>query len=832
VNAETTEHTLGRTAATLRSWLSVVVNGLAAGLALAGANAFAELPELTRLTNNESVVLQKFAESEHNITIDGKLDEALWKTLRAYDEFVVIDPDTLVPPGHATHVRLFNTERGLYVGVDMEQPAGTLVKRLSGRDVRSLNRDSINITLDTSGEGRYGFWFGINLGDSLMDGTVLPERKFSSEWDGPWRGATTETETGWSAEMFIPWAAVSMPGSGADRQMGLYMSRKLAYKDERWGWPGLASTKPVFMTALQKMEMQDVEPKQQYNIYPFVATTGDNIEDDVSYRFGADVFWRPSTNFQVNATINPDFGGVESDDVVINLTAVEVFFSEKRLFFQEGQEIFVASPRAAINRNGVGQGGDPYTMVNTRRIGGVAREPINPDNLTISQRELIQPAELIGAVKVNGQSGKLRYGFLGAAEKPTKFDASTVDVNGLLLDENLRSEGSDYAIARVLYETNEGGGGYRALGALSTAVLNNQGDALAQGIDWHYLSNGGGLSMDGQVFTSDIDGEQRGYGGFVDFELTPKRGQRYRLGLEYMDRNIDINDLGFLGRNDRYRVRSSYIRTRSNPVIGRNNQFDIRGFVDQNTSEEYLGAGVFVSDRLTLNNLSSITARLSHFTPAFDDINSFGNGSYRITERTGFSIGYGTNSSDRLSYGFGVGFDEENLGGDSYNARARINWRPIDRMNMELGVRYRKRDGWLLHQQDLNFTTFDASVWQPRFAMEYFFSAYQQFRISAQWVAVKAREQDFFLVPNEPGELIETTKPPGPSDDFAITDMVIQARYRWQIAPLSDLFIVYTRTSDVSLALEDEDLGDLLSRSFNQPISDQLVIKLRYRFGS
>jgi len=831
VNRQAEQKTVCRIEATVRFVLRAVVGALSLFTSLALTSAFAALPEITPLVDKEPVVLQKFTEEEHNITIDGHLDEPLWKTLRAYDEFVVIEPDTLIPPNHATHVRFFNTERGLYVGIDMEQPEGTLVKRLSGRDVRSLNRDSINITLDTSGEGRYGFWFGINLGDSLMDGTVLPERKFSSEWDGPWRGATQETETGWSAEMFIPWAAVSMPAGGDNRQMGMYMSRKLAYRDERWGWPGLASTKPVFMTALQKMKMQDVKPKQQYNLYPFIATTGDNIEDQISHRVGADVFWRPSTNFQVNATINPDFGGVESDDVVINLTAVEVFFSEKRLFFQEGQEIFVASPRAAINNNGVGNGGDPYTMVNTRRIGGVAREPINPDELDISNRELIQPAELVGAVKVNGQSGKIRYGFLGAVEKPTKFDASIVDANGLLLDENLRSDGSDYAIARVLYETNEGGG-YRAIGALSTAVLNGQGDALAQGVDWHYLSNGGGLSMDGQVFTSDIDGEERGYGGFVDFELTPKRGQRYRLGLEYMDRHVDINDLGFLGRNDRYRVRSSYIRTRSDPLIGRNNQFDIRGFADRNTSEEYLGAGVFVSDRLTLNNLSSITARLSHFTPAIDDINSFGNGSYRISERTGFSIGYGTNSSDRFSYGFGLGFDEEQLGGDSYTARARMNWRPIDRLNMELGVRYRKRDGWLLHQEDANFTTFGANFWQPQFALEYFFSAQQQFRISAQWVAVKAREQDFFLVPNEPGDLIETTKPAGPSDDFAITDMVIQARYRWQIAPLSDLFIVYTRTSDVSLALGDEDLGDLLSRSFNQPIGDQLVIKLRYRFGS
>ena len=796
----------------------------------------AELPELTRLTNDESVVLTHHAEGSHGIKIDGRLDEPLWRTLRAYDEFVCIDPDTLDPGTSATHVRLFNTERGLYVGVDMEQPGGTLIKRLSGRDKRNLNRDSINITLDTSGEGRYGFWFGINLGDALLDGTVLPERKFSSEWDGPWRGATAVTNTGWSAEMFIPWAAVSMPtvdstGPSRTRKMGLFMSRKVAYRDERWGWPGLASTKPVFMSALQKVEMQGVEPKQQYNVYPFVAATGDNIDDEVTYRVGADLFWRPSTNFQVNATINPDFGGVESDEVVINLTATEVFFSEKRLFFQEGQEIFVASPRAAVNNNGVGAGGDPYTLVNTRRIGGRAREPQNPDNLDISDRELLQPADLIGAVKVNGQSGQIRYGFLGAAEKQTKFDASIVTSDGQVLTENLHSEGSDYGIARVLYENNTGGG-YRAIGALATAVLNKERDALAQAIDWHYLSSGGGVAIDGQAFTSDIDGEERGYGGFLDFEFTPVRGKRIRLGLEYTDEHVDINDLGFLGRNDRYRIRSAYIRTRSDPLIGRNNQFDVRGFLDQNTSEEFLGGAIFVSNRLTLNNLSSITTRAFHFLPGFDDLNSFGNGSYRITERSGGSIRYNTNSSDRFSYRIGLGLDEEDLGGDSYTANVGINWRPVDRMNLELSMRYRDRHGWLLHQDGQDFTTFDASQWQPRLALEYFFSANQQFTVSAQWVGIKAREQDFFLIPDDPGNLIETSKPPGPADDFAISDMVIQARYRWQIAPLSDLFIVYTRTSDVSFALRDEDLGDVLSRGFNQPIGDELVLKLRYRFGS
>jgi len=791
-------------------------------------------PGTVKITNNAAIDIRSVAATSVNIKIDGKLTEAIWPTLPAYDEFFVIEPDTLKKATSATRVRFFHTERGLYVGIDMEQPAGTLVSRFSGRDVRALNRDSINITLDTSGEGRYGFWFGVNLGGSIQDGTVLPERKFSSDWDGPWRSATAITDRGWSAEFFIPWGTVSMPAiessSGAERAMGLYMSRKVAYRDERWGWPALPNTKPVFMSTLQPMTLHDVQPRQQYNIYPFAAVTGDNIDDDLGYRLGADVFWRPTTNFQVNATINPDFGGVESDDVVINLTAVENFFPEKRLFFQEGQEIFVASPRAAINNNGVGAGGTPYTMVNTRRIGGFPREPRNPDGLNVSQRELIQPAELIGAAKLTGQSGRIRYGFLGALEKETKFDATIAGPNGELLDENLHVAGSDYAIARLLYEDNEGGS-YRALGVLATAVLHEQGNALAQGIDGHYLSPNGGLAIDGQFFTSDIDGEQRGYGGFIDFEYTPKRGRRYRLGLEHMDRNIDINDLGFLARNDRSRIRSAHIRTNSNPRIGRNNQFDVRGFVDRNADNEFLGGAVFVSDRIMFNNFSNLTWRAGHFTPGFDDLNSFGNGSYRINERSSASLRYSTNSSNRFAWQAGIGFDEEDLGGDSYTASAGITWRPLDQLNVELSVRYRDRDGWLLHQEDRNFTTFKATQWQPRLGLEYYFSARQQIRLSAQWVAIKAREDDFFLVPDTPGALIATTKPPGRADDFGLSDMVIQARYRWELAPLSDLFIVYTRTSDVGFALGDENFGDLLDRSLEQPIVDQLVVKLRYRFG-
>ena len=135
------------------------------------------------LQSGESLTIQRAA-PKTAIKIDGHLSDAISVTLPAYDEFLVVEPDTLDRVPHATRVKFFYTDAGLYVGVDMDQPVDPLIGSLSGRDQRQVNRDSIGVTLDTSGEGRYGYWFGVNLGDTLMDGTVLPERQFTSDWDG------------------------------------------------------------------------------------------------------------------------------------------------------------------------------------------------------------------------------------------------------------------------------------------------------------------------------------------------------------------------------------------------------------------------------------------------------------------------------------------------------------------------------------------------------------------------------------------------------------------------------------------------------------------------
>ena len=808
--------------------LSVVV-GLA--ICLCAVHAAAAQTLTINGRGGEAIRLTRIDPERTPIKVDGWVDEQVWQDVAYVDDFVVLEPDTLQPGAHATRLRFVYSERGLFVSAELEQPQETLVKRLSGRDIRD-NRDSVSVTIDTSGEGRYGFWFGINLGDALMDGTVLPERKFTSDWDGPWYGRSQATENGWSMEMFIPWAAVAMPVAAEVRNLGVYVSRKVAYKDERWGWPSLPPTQAQFMSQLAALEVEDIQPRQQYNIYPFTAASYDEVDNEMGYRTGADIFWRPSTNFQLNATLFPDFGNVESDDVVINLTATETFFPEKRLFFLEGQEIFIASPRADTRGTGVGNQGSPYTMVNTRRIGGQPREPAVAAGVEVPQRELVQRTELRGAVKATGQLGRLRYGVLGALEEEVKFDVFAAGE-----PRNLHQDGNDYGVLRLLYE-DSASGAYRALGVLSTAVRNPARDAYAHGVDWHYFSESGRFKMDGQYMMSDIDGiNEKGYGGFLDFELTYRRGLLHRIGLEYFDENFDINDLGFLERNNHYRVRSALSWTTSNLGWAKENQFDIRGFYQKSVTESYRsGGGLFVSDRVLLDNLSAITARVGYLPPVVDDLNSFGNGAYKIDARPSVSLQWDSDSTRVWGYGVAVGYDGEHLGGDSYNLGVTLDWRPSDRFAVKLGIKYFDREGWLLHQGGDLFATFEARQWLPNVAVEYFFSARQQIRLSMQWVGIRGKEQDFFRIPATPSDLIDIAKPSGPgalpSYDFSVSQYAFQLRYRWEIAPLSDIFLVYTRQADQRTLLNDNTFNDVFDNAWRDPLENIFVFKIRYRFGS
>jgi len=776
--------------------------------------AGAEGASLEVTTNGHFPVKRRANDVE--VRIDGRLEEVAWTGLEAHSDFRLIDPDTLEPATLPTEVVMFYTDRGLYVGARMTQDPDTLVEYLSGRDQGFLNRDYFSFTLDTSGEGRYGFWFQLNLGDTKSDGTIRPERNYSMSWDGAWRGSTARTDDGWSAEFFVPWSLVNMPKANGTRTMGFFAQRKVAHSDERHAWPPLPWTKPKFMSEFQRLTLSEVNPRQQYGVIPFVSAGYDRLGGETTRRSGVDVFWRPSSNFQLTSTLNPDFGNVEADDVIVNLENYETFFPEKRPFFQEGQEIFSTNNRMSSD----------MTVLHTRRIGGPAVRPYVPDGFVIPRDSLGRPADLLGAVKATGQQGSFRYGFLGVVEDEARFDALRGAESVVL-----REEGRDFGAVRVLYEHSNGG--YRSLGFLSTAVRHPRREATVNAVDGKFTSSNGRIRASGQVIGSDVTGESGdGIGGIVDLAYTPRQGLTHYVSLDAFDRSIQLNDMGYLRRNDYRRVAYSLWATKSDLKRFRESRGNFRVYRGWNTRGETISAKLSYDHRVTLHNLTQFQLDVELEPERYDDRGSFGNGSFRIDRTMSVEGRYESNSARRFSYSVRHRVANEDIGTGIYHrSQAFVRWRPTDRMTLALALRYADRDAWLLHRANGIFATFAAKDLTPFATMSYFVNARQQVLVAFQWVAIQAEARNFYAMAETPDFLTPVERAPGPRDDFSISRMSLQLRYRWEIAPLSDLFVVY-RNNAALAAGSGTSFGDLFSDTFEETTGENLAIKLRYRFGS
>ena len=781
---------------------------------------------LSELTAQDGIAVQlpqitRIEQSDAEITIDGFIDEDVWKDLPVIDGMKVIDPDTLADTPYETHVRFFYTERGIYLSAMNFQPQETLMARMTSRDVR-LERDGFVVAIDASGEGLYGFYLRINLGNSLTDATILPERTFNFQWDGPWLARTQALENGWSAEYYIPWSMMPLPQVDDDRKIGIYLERQVGHlQGEAWANPPLPGTVNQFLSAFEKYELKDIEPRRQLTYYPFASGIYDGVRDESTYKVGTEIFWRPTSNSLLSASLNPDFGNVESDDVVVNLTAFEVFFPERRVFFLEGQDVFNTSPRTS----GRGGPGGPISLLNTRRIGGAAIYDV-PDEVNVVPTDLSQPSELIGAVKLTGQSGNWRYGTLLASETESQI-AGTLD-DGTQV--TLNAVGRDFSIARLLYEDTSSGG-RRAIGWMGTNLSHPTIDATAHAVDMHYFSADNRFVIDTQIMHSNVDGKT-GNGFLGDVAFRPRRGLQHGLRATYIDDTLDINELGFLTRNDQMNLDYNMFNIESDVPGLRQRTTSLFISNQWNTDGEPVRLGLFLNRGYNTLNNNTYDVSLRYFPERIDDRLGRGTGDFKVEGRYGLNLGFRTNPADKLAFNFDLNLDQDELGPARTGASARFTWRPNDRFSSDLRLDYTDREALLVHKGSGSYTSFESHQWAPRLEMNYFLNAWQQLRFTLQWTALKAFEDRFWQVDSQNLDFLQpVAKSDDDSDNFTISRLTFQARYRWEIAPLSDLFVVYTRGSNLPTD-SFETFQDLLVQSWTDTIVDTLAIKLRYRFGS
>jgi hypothetical protein len=199
--------------------------------------------------------------------------------------------------------------------------------------------------------------------------------------------------------------------------------------------------------------------------------------------------------------------------------------------------------------------------------------------------------------------------------------------------------------------------------------------------------------------------------------------------------------------------------------------------------------------------------------------------------QTGFN--FRSDGARTFSYRLGARLQQEDIGGQKRSYSLDFEYQPTARFSAKLDLNYESSDGWLLHDTGTDFTRFNSERLRPKFELSYFFSAAQQLRISLQWIGIKAFERDRWQLLTRRGDLTLDSREPSanaPGRDFSISRLSFQARYRWELAPLSDLFLVYTRGSDLPSDVQTS-FSDLFQDALDQALVDSLVFKLRYRFG-
>ena len=525
--------------------------------------------------------------TSQTINIDGKLTEAAWAAAVPSGDFTQSYPKIGAPATDPTEVRILYDDEALYVGVRMfDAHPDSIAAQLARRDASGIYSDWLHVMVDSYHDRRTSFRFSVNPRGVQKDVLEFDDRNGEDlNWDAVWEVATSVDSLGWIAEYRIPFSQLRFgsAAAGAERLWGIQIMRDIARRNERDSWSPWKQTDPGFVSLEGELAgIVDIPTPHRFELMPYVSTKLTRAPGDPDNPFyssndakpsaGADLKYGLPNGLTLTATVNPDFGQVEVDPAVVNLSAYETFFPEKRPFFVEGSNLFNIG---SIN------GGPSFgsqQIFYSRRIG---RSPQRfPNGVFVDQPDA---TTILGAGKLTGKVGAWNIGVLNAltAEEHARVvDASNVESKTAV------EPMTNYFVGRVTREFNSGN---TILGVGGTAVNRDLSDDVFENL-LRSRANVGSLGFErrwknkeyaltGALSRSDIGGSrpvivsaQRSSARYyqrpdadylaVDTTLNSLDGYSAALGFnksgtwamsataKEVSPGYEVNDLGFMGRVD------------------------------------------------------------------------------------------------------------------------------------------------------------------------------------------------------------------------------------------------------------------------------------------
>ena len=741
-----------------------------------------------------------------SIVIDGILDEPEWANAFSISEFYQTSPFNLQKSEGETLAFIFSNEDGIYIGFINKQSNASMLSKKTLRDEMTSLSDKNSINIDFDGDGNKAYILAVNLGDSLFDAIKIKTGDFKTDWDGDWIAKTKRHDGYWVAEFYLPWNLVLMSQPKGDKRTIKYSVLRYKAKEQTWvSSSGSMASRPDYFEKLDSLDIANYT-KSRLNFFPYASTNQNSVTKFDDNKIGAEIFYNSGTGKQINATFNPDFGQAESDDVVINFSAQETFYSEKRAFFNENQSLF--------NINNY----DRYSVMNTRRIGSASSYKCSEeDNVDDCENSKKNYSDIDYALRYSQKTGKTELGFFTARETDESF-----------------SVGRNFYALRSRTDL-----GNKTLGYMLTHVDDsfNNSTATINVIDYVNVKSDQLTYFTDLLFSEKDDDSRFGYRS--QFNYQPSNFSYISGSILYFDENFQLNDFGYLRRADWIHIGlgggfKQVNFSKNSPINQIDMNFDFN--YDSDTNGNSNPIKIDQKNEITFKDTSKLKFDFGIKTSGKNTTITRKNPDFpfvKIKKKKNITLDYEAVNYKFWTYDWRVSFEK----GDKYHSwnsegykrefyKIAGSYFPNDNLKINLQYRIRKENEWLIWTEDNKFGLYDSEQDTVSIGLNWFSGNKHEIRLKSQFIALHA-DNPRSLISDSGGYLYD-------SDDLIkpFTQGVVsfQVRYKYEIAPLSYLYLVYSKGGTNYGEDEDFSTSEIFNQPWKNPSDEVYSIKFRLKY--
>ena len=830
----------------------------------------AEVRSLRSGPRSEDAPLYRPSRAQRAPTIDGRDDDPMWKSIPVISDFRQFDPTENGEPSLRTEAKIAYDARNLYVTVrSYDSRPDSILAVLQRRDGFSLS-DDIILGVDSYHDRRTGYMFRLTAAGAMADGYMFNDGEEDWGWNAVWQGAARVDSLGWVAEYRIPLSQLRYVPSD-ENTMGFFIARRVARNGERVAWPLIRRSKTGSVSQWGEIPgFVGLQAPRRVELMPYtVAKYGYKPRGDGSARdagaaqAGADLKIGLTSNVTLDAAINPDFGQVEADPGVLNLSAFEQFFAERRPFFLEGSGIF----RYDIDCDDGQCTGLFYSrrVGRSPQLGGQFGDAASPKQSTI-----------LGAAKVTGRLGNgLSIGVIDAiTDRVQGTQARTIEPM------------TNYGVVRLQQDLRGGNSGV-GLMLTNTTRRNDEwtsdvlrGDAWTGGLDARHRFGGNRFQLSAQLAGSRVTGSQaaiartqrsnvhlyqRSDADHLTFDSTrtsltgtlaqvsvDKQGggiTRFSTSAWYVAPGFEINDVGFRTRADEAGA-SAWLGIRPTKPFGimRRGGLNFNAYSTFNTSGLTIGNGGNINANGQFKNFwfGYMGTGINNVVTSYSDRDARGGPALFLPRRMQMWMGVEGDSRKAVAPSFNAQGGRRLDGlGSSWNLSTGAQFRFGGQLNGSVNAGYGRN---IDDQQWLgNFTDATGST-KYTFGRLYQSTSSMTFRLNytvTPTLSVESYVQPFVSIgeytdwralensrSKNRDERFEPFTERGAPEGFRFGQLRTNNVVRWEYRPGSVLFFVWTQGRDAfTNAPTDFGVQPAWNDVFAQRPQNVFLLKASYWFG-